>query len=62
MLYRIPEKLKFIEYFDNYVIESNISNNQKCRMMGDFSINLLHASKMLLDKKNIMTPTARFHP
>ena len=49
--YRLPDKLRLIEYLDNSLKESNISNIQECYLIGDFNVNLLRGNKMLLDKQ-----------
>ena len=51
VLYRPPDKPRFIEYLDNSLKESNISNIQECYLMDDFNVNLFSGSKMLLDKQ-----------
>ena len=60
VLYRPPGKRRFIEYLDNSLKESDISNIQEPYLVSHFNVNLLSGNKMLL-VKNIMTPTARFH-
>ena len=47
MLHQPPDRPKFLEYLDNSLKESNISNMQ----VGDFNINLLRRHKMQLNKE-----------
>ena len=49
MLYWPPDKPRFIEYLDNSLNESNISNIQEYYLMGEFNVNLLSGNEMLLD-------------
>ena len=51
MLYWPPDKPRFIEYLDNSLNESNISNIQEYYLMGEFNVNLLSGNEMLLDKQ-----------
>ena len=51
VLYWPPGKPRFIEYLDNSLKESNVSNIQGCYLMGDFNANLFDGNKMLLDKQ-----------
>ena len=51
MLYRPPDKPRILEYSDNSLKESNVSNTQEYYLMGDFNVNLLSENKMLLDKQ-----------
>ena len=51
VLYRPPGKPKFIEYLDNSLKESDISNIQERYLMSHFNVNLLSGNKMLLVKK-----------
>ena len=51
VLYPPPDKPGFIEYLNNSLKESNISNTQKCFLIGDFNVNLLSGNKMLLKKQ-----------
>ena len=50
-LHRPSDKPGFIEYLQNSLKESNIFNIQKYCLKGDFNINLLRGSSMLLDNK-----------
>ena len=43
-----PNKPEFIEYFDNSLKESNISNIQECDVFRNFNVNLLRGNKMML--------------
>ena len=51
MLYQLPDKPGFIEYVDNSLKESSISNIQECYLMVDFNVTLLSGNRMLLDEK-----------
>ena len=51
VLYRLPNKLEFVEYHDNSFKESNICNIQESYHIGDFNVNLLSENKMLLKKQ-----------
>ena len=51
VLYRPPGKPRFIEYFDNSLKESDISNTQQRYLISYFNVNLLSRKKMLLVKK-----------
>ena len=51
VLYQPLDKPRFIEYFNNSLKESNISNIQECYLMSDLNVILLGGNKMLLDKR-----------
>ena len=51
VLYRPPENPYLIEHLNNSLKESNISNTQKCYLIGEFNVDLLSGNKMLLKKQ-----------
>ena len=55
ILYRPPDKPEFLDYFNECLIQSNITNIQECYFMGDFNINLLYEDKMILEKQCSVT-------
>ena len=51
VLYPPPGKPGFIEYLNNSLKESTISNTQEFYLIGDFNVKLLSGNKMLLKKQ-----------